>query len=118
MSYYAYNAPACGFCGQEQGLLEVAGGRQRLYCSDKCRKAAHRKRLARERRNAILQYNSELRKLWQEQNITGATLDKLQDILLELGKPAAQAATEAIVIYARQTREERQRIDRVRAFGL
>jgi hypothetical protein len=35
---------SCGECGKT--LAQADTGRQRLYCSDKCRKAAHRKRNA------------------------------------------------------------------------
>src|SRR2546421_12888218 len=89
MPYYSYNAPECAHCGKEQGLQEVAGGRQRLYCSDRCRQAAKRKRDKQTKRNSILQYNSELRDLWNQNGIDGLVRTRLEDILVEYGKPAA-----------------------------
>ena len=98
MPYYAYQAGDCGHCGKSIGLQEVYGGRQRLYCSDKCRKAAYRARKEREARLALLQYNSELCQFWQENRIEGQVLASLQDILVEHGKAPALAATNAVLL--------------------
>ncbi len=98
MPYYAYQAGDCGHCGKPMGLQEVDGGRQRQYCSDRCRKAAHRTKKQRAARLALLQYNSELRQLWEENEIQGPVLSHLQDILVEHGKAAAKDATETVVL--------------------
>src|SRR5947209_19826905 len=78
MPYYAYVAPMCGYCGKEQGLVEVEGGRQRLYCSDRCKVAAYRQRNQHKKRNMILLRNTELRDYWQENGIEGELLTSLQ----------------------------------------
>lgn len=98
MPYYAYQAGNCEFCGEPIGLVETDGGRQRRYCSDKHRKAAHRARKLREQRRALLQYNSELCQFWEENEITGPVLAHLQDILVEHGKQAARDATETVIL--------------------
>jgi hypothetical protein len=104
MAYYAYNAPDCGHCGKPMGLQEVNGGRQRLYCSTKCRKAAFRARKECQARQAMLTYNSELRDYWRDNGVDGQALAKLQDILLEHGKAAAKAATDAVLIALKDER--------------
>jgi hypothetical protein len=117
MPYYMYLAPPCGYCGKEQGLQEPMGGRQRRYCSDRCRKAASRKRDSEKRRNAILQYNAELREYWREHHIDGQVLTLLQDILVEHGKQAARAATDAVLTERKLVREEQGQRARLKAFG-
>jgi len=98
MSYRAYYAGDCGHCGKPMGLQEVNGGRERQYCSDKCRKAAYRAKKQRQARLALLQYNSELRQLWDDNEIKGPVLAHLQDMLVEHGKAAAKDATDAVVL--------------------
>lgn len=46
----------------------------------------------------LLQYNSELREYWQEHNLRGEVLLRLQEILLQHGKAAARAATDAVLV--------------------
>lgn len=45
-----------------------------------------------------LQFNSELRDYWQEHGIRGEVLLRLQEILLQHGKAAARAATDAVLV--------------------
>jgi hypothetical protein len=85
-------------CGEELGLIETEGGRDRQYCSDKCRVAAHRAREREKHREQVLQYNSELRDYWKEHGIRGEVLLRLQEILLQYGKPAAKAATNVVLV--------------------
>lgn len=98
MPYHAYYAGDCGHCGKPMGLQEVNGGRSRLFCSDKCRKAAFRARKRRAARLALLTYNSELHQFWDDNEIKGPVLARLQDILVEHGKAAAKDATETVVL--------------------
>ena len=60
--------------------------------------AHHRKQQREKQRAAILQYNSELRDYWQEHGIRGEVLLRLQEILLQYGKQAARAATDAVLV--------------------
>jgi hypothetical protein len=98
MPYYSYYAGDCQNCGEPMGIQEVYGGRQRLYCSDKCRKAAHRAKKQRAARLALLSYNSELRQLWDDNEIKDPVLARLQDMLVEHGKDAAKQATETVIL--------------------
>lgn len=107
MPYYAYNAGNCGNCGKRIGLIETYGGRQRQYCNDSCKVAAHRKRHYDEKRNKCLLRNGELRDFWQEKNITGPLLLKLQNILVEHGKQAAKDATDAVLLAVYLTKYNR-----------
>jgi len=45
-----------------------------------------------------LHYNSELRDYWHEHGIRGEVLLRLQEILLQHGKAAARAATDAVLV--------------------
>jgi len=45
-----------------------------------------------------LQFNSELRDYWQEHGVRGEVLLRLQEILLQHGKAAARAATDAVLV--------------------
>ncbi len=101
MPYYAYMGGFCGFCGEDLGLIDQAGGRNRHYCNDACKQAAYRRRKEGEKRQATLLRNGELQSYWAEHGITGAVLTRLQDILVEHGKDAARKATEAVIL-ARQ----------------
>src|SRR5262249_37504755 len=101
MPYYAYMAGFCGYCGANLGLIEQDGGRNRHYCNDAHKQAAHRRRKEEEKRNTILLRNGELQDYWQEHGITGVILSKLQDILVSHGKDAARAATDTVIL-ARQ----------------
>ncbi len=98
--YRSYNAGNCQnpVCGAELGYIEVEGGRDRLYCSDKCRVAAHRARQREEKRQQVLQYHGELREYWHMNGIRGEVLSRLQEILLQHGKKAARAATDAVLV--------------------
>jgi len=91
----------CQYCGQDLGLIDQAGGRNRQYCNDAHRQAAYRKRREGDKHNAVLLRNGELQDYWDEHGITGAILARLQDILVNHGKDAARAATEAVIL-ARQ----------------
>lgn len=97
MPYYSYFGGDCGHCGDSIGIQEVYGGRQKIYCSDKCRKAAYRARKEQQARLAMLRYNSELRDYWQENGIEGKVLAMLQDILIAHGKDAAKDATNVVL---------------------
>jgi hypothetical protein len=101
MPYYAYMGGFCGYCGADLGLIDQAGGRNRHYCNDAHKQAAYRKRREGDKHNAVLLRNVELSDYWQEHEIIGAILSKLQDILINHGKDAARAATEAVIL-ARQ----------------
>lgn len=120
MAYYAYQAGYCeyGPCEAYIGLVETDGGRQRQYCSDRCKQAAYRERRKEVFRNKCLLRNTELRDYWQEQNITGSLLAALQDILVEHGKAAAKAATDAVLLAQKLAGEDQVRNERLKAFGL
>ncbi len=85
-------------CDAYLGHIETEGGRDRHYCSDKCRVAAHRARQREKKRAATLQYHAELRAYWQEHGLHGEVLARLQEILLQHGKKAARAATDAVLV--------------------
>lgn len=98
--YRSYYAGECQNpdCGEDLGLVETEGGRDRHYCSDKCRVAHYRKRKREAQREQVLRYNSELRDYWRERGIRGEVLARLQEILLQHGKKAARAATDAVLV--------------------
>ncbi len=98
MPYRAYNGGSCEYCGEPLGFIEVAGGRSRQYCNNNHRMAAYRQRTRRQKRQAILQYNSELRQYWKDNKIDGTVLAHLQDHLIEYGKESAKHATETVVL--------------------
>jgi hypothetical protein len=54
MPYYAYMGGFCQYCGEDLGLIDQAGGRNRKYCNDAHKQAAHLKRKEGEKRNTIL----------------------------------------------------------------
>lgn len=83
-------------CGLELGLIETDGGRNRHYCNDACRQAAHRARKREKQRQVILQQNGELREYWQRHDIHGEVLLRLQEILIKHGQEAARAATDVV----------------------
>ncbi len=85
-------------CGADLGYIETEGGRDRLYCNDACRVAAFRTRQRETKRAEKLQYNAELRAYWKLHNIHGEVLLRLQEILLQHGKKAAKAATDAVLV--------------------
>jgi hypothetical protein len=98
--YRSYYGGSCQnpACRADLGYIETYGGRDRLYCDDACRVAAHRIRKSAEKRAAILQYNAELREYWYEHRIEDQLLTMLQDILVKHGKAAARAATDAVLL--------------------
>ncbi|EFH79629.1 hypothetical protein [Ktedonobacter racemifer] len=98
--YRSYYAGACQNpeCTVDIGLIETEGGRDRRYCSDKCRVAHHRQRQREAKREETLRYHGELRAYWQLHNIRGEVLARLQEILLQHGKKAARAATDAVLV--------------------
>ncbi len=97
-TYRSYIGGNCQNCDEPLGLIEVEGGRDRRYCNDKCRVQHHRKQQREKNRAAASQYNSELREYWQEHNIRGEVLLRLQEILLQHRKAAARAATDAVLV--------------------
>jgi hypothetical protein len=98
--YRSYNAGCCQnpACGAELGYIETEGGRDRLYCNDACRVAAHRAKKREEKRQQVLHYHAELREYWHLHGIRGEVLLRLQEILLQHGKAAARAATDAVLV--------------------
>ncbi len=97
-TYRSYMAGDCANCGQWLGLVETEGGRDRHYCNATCRVQHHRKQQREKNRSATLQYNSELREYWHEHGVRGEVLLRLQEILLQHGKAAARAATDAVLV--------------------
>jgi len=97
-TYRSYMGGNCQNCNEPLGFIEIEGGRDRHYCNARCRVAHHRKQQREKQRAAILQYNSELRDYWQEHGIRGEVLLRLQEILLQYGKQAARAATDAVLV--------------------
>ena len=118
MPYYAYMAGDCEHCGRELGMIEVEGGRQRQYCSDRCKMAAYRARRQEEYRNKCLLRNTELRDYWKENHLDGQVLALLQEILVAHGKAAARTATDAVLLAQKLASSDQARIERLRAFGL
>lgn len=108
MPYYAYMAGFCRNpdCGKDLGLIDQAGGRNRKYCNDSCKIAAFRYRKKQRNREGILEYNTILRDYWQENEITGEVLTRLQDMLVEYGSEVAKHATDTVLIAIKQTREK------------
>jgi hypothetical protein len=106
MPYYAYMGGFCQHCGEDLGLIDQAGGRNRKYCNGACKQAAHRKRKEGDKRNTVLLRNVLLQEYWLDNGIDGDLLASLQDILFNHGKEAARAATDAALIAIRQTRQK------------
>ena len=50
MAYYAYMGGFCGYCGEELGLIDQAGGRMRQYCNDAHKQQAYLRRKEGEKR--------------------------------------------------------------------
>ncbi len=96
--YRSYMGGTCENCDEPLGLIETEGGRDRHYCNTTCRVQHHRKQQREKNRAATLQYNSELRDYWQEHGVRGEVLLRLQEILLQYGKAAARAATDAVLV--------------------
>jgi hypothetical protein len=111
MSYYCYVGGFCGYCGNELGLIEQSGGRNRQYCNDACKQSAHRKRKETDKRNTVLLRNTILQEYWTDNGIEGDLLVRLQDILVNHGKEAARAATDAALIAIRDTRQKYSQIE-------
>lgn len=97
-TYRSYIGGDCQNCGEPLGLIETEGGRDRHYCNATCRVQHHRKQQREQNRAAALQFNSELRDYWQEHGVRGEVLLRLQEILLQYGKAAARAATDAVLV--------------------
>ncbi len=98
--YRSYMGGYCKHCGEWLGHIETDGGRDRLYCNNKgkCRQAHHRQLEREKKRAEVLQHHGGLRDYWQEHNIHGETLARLQEILIRHGKEAARAATDAVLM--------------------
>jgi hypothetical protein len=98
--YRSYMGGSCKHCGEWLGHIETDGGRDREFCDNngKCRQAHHRQKKREEKRAAILQHHGSLRDYWQQHNIHGEPLARLQEILIRHGKEAARAATDAVII--------------------
>ena len=95
-------------CGQQLGQwgwIESDGGRNRLYCDDNCKVAAHRYRKREAERAKTLHYHGDLRDYWQRNDLHGEVVLKLQAILLDYGKDAALAATETVLLALAGQRE-------------
>jgi endogenous inhibitor of DNA gyrase (YacG/DUF329 family) len=118
MTYYAYQAGDCEQCGKEIGLIETDGGRQRQYCSDRCKMIAYRTRHKQEYRNKCLLRNTELRDYWQEHHVSGQVLVMLQNILVEHGKAAAKDATDTVLLALKLAQSDQERLTRLQAFGM
>ena len=120
MAYYAYEAGYCDYgpCQNYIGMVETYGGRQRRYCSDKCKVAAYRERKKEEYRHKVLLRNTELRDYWQENQVSGQILFLLQDILVEHGKAAARAATDTVLTALKLAKEDQHRLAKLRSLGL
>ncbi len=97
---------ACGEDLGRFGWVEVDGGRDRLYCNEKCRVAAFRARKREQEREKRLRYHTELRDYWQEHEVKGEVLLRLQEILLQHGKDAARMATDAVLVALAAQSEE------------
>src|SRR5438445_11248918 len=107
MPYYGYMAGFCRYCGEDLGYIDQAGGRNRQYCNDTHKQAAHRKRKEIDKRNKVLLRNGELSEYWQEHGITGAILSTLQDLLIAHGKDAARKATDLVILTRQLERDAR-----------
>lgn len=59
MAYRVYIAGDCQFCGTPLGEIEQDGGRDRCYCSSRCRQAAYRKRKREKRHTGVLRKDVE-----------------------------------------------------------
>lgn len=92
---HSYMGGFCAYCGSDLGYIEVDGGRTRRYCNDKCRKAASRKRV--ERNKAMSKNGAAFVGLWEENGIRGAVREQLEDILASFGVDACRAATNAVI---------------------
>ena len=103
--YRSYIGGNCQNCNEPLGFIETEGGRDRHYCNARCRVAHHRKQQREQKRAAVLQYNTELRDYWQEHSVRGEVLLRLQEILLQHGKQAARAATDAVLVACEMQRE-------------
>lgn len=107
MAYRMYNALDCEYCHKAQGLID-GSGRERRYCSQRCRQAAYRQR-QQEKRNAQELRSSALEQRWYLACIGGELLQKLRAIYVAHGESAAALATDAVLLAAQQTREALRR---------
>jgi hypothetical protein len=98
--FRSYQGGFCRQCNAELGYIEADGGRDREFCDNngKCRVAYHRARKREEKRQQVLHYHAELREYWKLHGIRGEVLFRLQEILLQHGKAAARAATNAVLV--------------------
>jgi hypothetical protein len=112
--YYAGQCrnPLCGRELGKWGWIEADGGRNRLYCDDNCKVAAHRYRKCEAKRAQTLLYHGDLRDYWQANDLHGEVVLKLQAILLDYGKDAALAATETVLLAlaGQQEAERKQQV--------
>lgn len=108
MAYRMYNALDCEYCHKEQGLID-GSGRERRYCSQRCRQAAYRQRQQQKRNAEVLRNNSALEQRWYLASIGGELLQKLRAIYIAHGESAAALATDAVLLAAQQTREALRR---------
>lgn len=54
MAYRVYHAGNCQGCGVDLGVIEQNGGRDRKFCSDRCKQAAYRRKRKGDKRNGGL----------------------------------------------------------------
>jgi len=92
-NFHSYMGGYCAHCGSDLGYIEVDGGRTRRYCNDKCRKAASRDRLKRDK--AVSQNG--FVGLWDDNGIKGDVRRHLEDILIQFGVDACRLATHAVI---------------------
>ena len=108
MAYRMYNALDCEYCHKAQGLID-GSGRERRYCSPKCRQAAYRQRQQQKRNTQMLFNAPALAQRWYTAGIGGELLQKLRAIYIAHGESAAALATDAVLLAAQQTREALRR---------
>src|SRR5947209_14539588 len=80
-------------CPHPDRLVEWVGGRPRKYCSDACRKYAHRLRKAEEEQKRQIQQLTRLRRRWQLYH--PCVVEYLETLYAQYGFEAAQLMTSA-----------------------
>lgn len=99
----------CQRCGE---LLQKAQtGRERRYCSDRCKQTAYRTRLF---RRGLLGKCGGLLDYWRDQGLPVATVARLEEMIYRYGPGAAEEAGELLLETVQMINE----LDRERAsFG-
>lgn len=103
MPYYTYDAGFCAWCGQDMGLVEQWGGRNRRYCSNACKQKAYRARRKAYNVSCAVRRYAHLVREWRKR-YGDAVADRLLLILENHGVEAARAAEDVAQVVIAELR--------------